>query len=121
MGKYLIQYFVPATILLILVVWGAREYYLRQFPKVIKNHIKVEKAHQKYEKRLKKAKDGESGNAMAVALVVLAVTASVVLLYKSGHIKNEDIDSAVKPIKQVANDAGILVEGCKTYRICEAE
>lgn len=53
MGKYLVQYAIPAIILSVAAYRLVKWWYLKVFPKHVKEHNKINKATQKYERDLK--------------------------------------------------------------------
>lgn len=54
MGKFFIQYVVPFCILLPVVLWGVRMWFLKIFPNSIKNQKIVRKHAEKLERELRK-------------------------------------------------------------------
>jgi len=55
MGKYILQYVIPAAILLPLAWVMAKRWFLKRFPKSVNEHIKIVKASEKYDEKLGKS------------------------------------------------------------------
>lgn len=51
-GKYIVMYVIPAAILLPLVWWGVRQWYLHGFKHNVKTRKEINKATDKYERDL---------------------------------------------------------------------
>jgi len=52
MGKYIVMYVIPAFLLLPLVWWGVRQWYLKGFKHTVKGQKEINKATQQYERDL---------------------------------------------------------------------
>lgn len=52
MGKYIVMYLIPAAILLPLVWWGVRQWYLHGYKHNVAQRKKIDKATLKYEREL---------------------------------------------------------------------
>lgn len=54
MGKYIIQWAVPAILLIVLIVYPAvKWWYLKRMPKHLKENDKINKASEKYDRKVK--------------------------------------------------------------------
>ena len=54
MARYIIQYGLPLLVILPLVLWGVRVWYLRVFPRTVENVVEIDRASKKYDRKLKK-------------------------------------------------------------------
>lgn len=52
MGKYIIQYGLPALIILPAIMWSVRLWYTKHYGKQVKAQVKLHRATAKYEKQL---------------------------------------------------------------------
>ena len=60
MGKIIVQYIIPALILLPFLWWAVSKWYLKVFPRSIKNQQAIDRATTKYESQLSKTSNKPS-------------------------------------------------------------
>lgn len=56
MGKYLVQYGIPLLILLPLVWWLVRSWYVKRYGKVVDDQLELRGKHREYTDKLKEEK-----------------------------------------------------------------
>lgn len=52
MGKYILQYVLPAFVVLPTLWWGVRRWYVKRYGKTVDQQVAVKKATAKYDKKL---------------------------------------------------------------------